>query len=278
VAVTIQLASSPALGRELNEDRAGSVGPVAWVLDGASVPESLETCCERDASWLVDHLDATFRRVFVADPLIDLREALKTAIAEAADDHAQGCEFADRHWGPSSTVALGRISSDTADVLVLGGATAIVAQGLETTRISDQRLYEVAVDQRTAARSGRPGAREELVRAERAARNQDGGYWIASDTPAAATQARAESFASHHCGIQVALLTDGAYRAVDPYACVFGSLQLIEELRIQDPGGLIRQVRAYERRNRSGYDERTQASDDATIAWLVTLRPRAVRS
>jgi hypothetical protein len=55
-------------------------------------------------------------------------------------------------------------------------------------------------------------------------------------------------------------------------------LQLIEELRIQDPGGLIRQVRAYERRNRSGYDERTQASDDATIAWLVTLRPRAVRS
>ena len=253
-----------------NEDRAGSVGNVAWVLDGAASPPEVPKCCECDAVWLVDRMDRALRSVLTTDPSLALTAALKLAILATQEAHVACCSRPDAHLGPSSTVAIARLDHRGAEVLVLGDSVILVEQDGEVAHLSDHRLQNVAAALRSRVRMGDDNARAELVAKEKAERNRASGYWIVADDPIAADHAVLARFEG--AVSTVALFTDGAYRARHPFRLLPNDQELLHITRREGAASILQRVRAAEESDptRTRFP-RSGKTDDATIAllWLA---------
>ncbi|HEY6799152.1 MAG TPA: protein phosphatase 2C domain-containing protein, partial [Agromyces sp.] len=196
----LRWASEPRLGGSVNEDRVGMSREAVWVLDGAGTPAGVSSCCDKDAAWYVERIDAALNRQLEQRDDAPLVEILAAAIADVQHEHAAGCAEPTSGRGPSSTVAIARRSGSWLDTLVLGDSTILLDHGTHITTIRDTRLAAIAPELRrdikTAIAAGHgyrqaehEHRRAELVHAERQSRNRDGGYWIAADDPTAATHA-----------------------------------------------------------------------------------------
>ncbi|MGH8906495.1 MAG: hypothetical protein ACRD0K_08260 [Egibacteraceae bacterium] len=122
----------------------------------------------------------------------------------------------------------------------------------------------------------------ELVEHERAARNQPGGYWIASHNPNAAFEAITGTVPiGEEPGAvrRVVLLTDGAQRAVAPFGLHQSWDGLMRALVTDGPARCIEAIRAAETSDPDGRRfPRGRPSDDATaLLWHLIDRP-ATRS
>jgi hypothetical protein len=190
------IASVPRPGRRHSEDLTAVVGPNAWVLDGASGPGPAQACCELDVRWYVQRL-STFLAATLDGSSLDLSSALASAISQVAAEHEALCSPQPRGSAPSATVAMLRRRGDILDYLVLGDSSVLLDLGATVECQSDKRLGLVAQEVREQLRNHLAAGRgydhphhgrllNELIAAERAVRNTEGGYWIASLDPDAA--------------------------------------------------------------------------------------------
>ncbi|MGH8932895.1 MAG: hypothetical protein ACRDZO_20300 [Egibacteraceae bacterium] len=280
----VTFATCPQPGKAGAEDLCGAVGDLAWVLDGASVPAELSRCCDLDARWYVTRLSAALLDAFTTSPAQDLGKLLACAIAKSADEHHSAChDAADESLAPSATVALARRRVDALDYLVLGDA-AVLLEAADGVRFhTDDRLAQVRPDLRNEIRAKLAAGMGfdspvyqsllvELVRHERAARNQPGGYWIASQNPDAAFEAvQGTARIGEGAGAvrRVGLLTDGARRAVTPLGVYCSWDALMRALVTEGPARCIDAIRAAETGDPDGRRfPRSKPSDDATaLVW-----------
>jgi Protein phosphatase 2C len=290
--MSMTFATAAGMGKACNEDLCGASGDAAWMLDGASVPPGIVTCCERDAVWYVHRLVAALRPSLATRPELDLREVLAGAIGAVRCEHETTCRRGSGHaLGPSATVALVRRRGQILDYLVLGDTAVLLGIGDGVICHSDRRLVHVGVpireEIRRRLRSG--GGYDSsthrllvkwLVECEWAARNIIGGYWIASDDPAAAFHALTGS-----CRIgqrpgevrRLALLTDGAQRAVTHFGLHDCWAALMAALIADGPDVCIQAVRTAEALDPDGRRfPRTKPSDDVTaFIWDLTGTPNS---
>lgn len=184
------------------------------VLDGASA-------FDRDAPPADAYVDALFAAL---TERIDSPEPIPAVLARAIGCAAREVN-AERGAGPSSTVAILREDDDWTEAAILGDSTIMLglADG-GTHRLTDDRMGDVASTERQQYRDrlrageGYDEHHRTMLRAiqtaERAARNQEAGYWIAEADPRAAEHASIRRFARADVGWFV-LATDGAQRAFD---------------------------------------------------------------
>lgn len=279
----LRWASEPRLGSDLNEDRVGMAGNAVWVLDGAGTPSGVSACCDKDATWYVDHLNAALAAVLETGEEFPLSGVLANAIADVREQHATGCHDASAGRGPSSTIAIARRRDRWLDLLVLGDSTILLDHGTHTTAMRDRRLAEIAPDLRqeikTAIAHGRGYEnaehslrRSRLVQLERERRNREGGYWIAADDPAVAGHALVQSvpIGSTSSSVRaVALMSDGAERATAVFGLYASDRELLDAAGVQGPKSCINRVRTAETDDPSGQRHpRTKRSDDASfVVW-----------
>jgi serine/threonine protein phosphatase PrpC len=292
VAERLRWASEPGLHHNTNEDRIGMVNNAVWVLDGATTPATVSSCCEKDARWYVDRLNAALTAHLEHQQQVDLRHALAAAIGEVQEAHAASCHDPTAGRGPSSTVAIARRDGTWLDVLVLGDSTILLDHGDHVTTITDTRLAFVALELRreieTALANGRgyrdpdhERRRAQLVEAERLSRNRDGGYWIAADQPQAADHALT---ARHRIGPEspsvsrLLLMSDGVQRAASVLALYDSNDRLFAAAVDEGPEACIRTIRAAEANDLTGRRHpRTNLSDDASlVVWDIDGAPYAV--
>ena len=212
------------------------------VLDGATA--RTETGCVHGVAWYARHL----ANAIIGHPDLPPEDALARAIVQTADHH-RTCDL--EHPGtPSAAVAIVQAQPDILRYLVLGDVTMVVdtRHGLQV--VTDDRVSKTALAERAVADAlpnGSPQKAEALVRmkhAELAARNVPGGFWVATADPHVVRHALTGEFPLADV-FRVALLTDGAARAVEPLQLHdWGSL--VDLLSSVDPEELIRQVRAAE--------------------------------
>lgn len=288
----VRWASEPGLDDDTNEDRIGMVNDAIWVLDGATTPATVSSCCDKDARWYVDRLDAALAAQLTHEQHVDLRHALAAAISEVQDAHAASCPNPTAGEGPSSTVAIARRDGPWLDVLVLGDSTILLDHGDRVTTVRDTRLASVAPELRheikTALASGHgyrdpdhERRRARLVKAERLHRNRDGGYWIAADQPRAADRALT---ARHPIGTgfpsvgRLLLMSDGVQRAASLLSLYDSDERLFARVAQDAPEACIRQIRAAEANDPTGRRyPRIKLSDDASlILWDVASGRRAI--
>ncbi|MGH8898069.1 MAG: protein phosphatase 2C domain-containing protein [Egibacteraceae bacterium] len=288
--MSVTFASAAGLGKACNEDLCGAGTKAAWVLDGASVPPGIATCCERDAVWYVHRLADALSSCLAAQPPADLRNVLADAIDAVRREHEATCRRGSGHaLGPSATVALVRRQEQVLDYLVLGDTAVLLDTGDDVICHSDRRLAQVAapIREEIYRRLRRGGGYDSsthrslvnrLIEYERMARNTLGGYWTASDDPAAAFQAITGSYQIGQRPGEVrrlALLTDGAQRAVTHFGTHGSWSALMTALVADGPQACIQTVRAAEAVDPDGRRFlRTQPSDDATVLiWDLTRTP-----
>jgi hypothetical protein len=185
------------------------------VLDGATAFGSATISGQAYADQLGQHL----LDQLIADPEVDLRDALATAIRRtvAAMRLAPGAS-------PSSTVSILREGCHGYDLLTLGDSPILWGTGERQVKFTDDRLAAVGESYRRAYRArlrkghGFDDTHRDLLRklqeVQAQRRNREGGYWIAEASPAAALQAITERIPRGAISWAV-LTTDGAFNLID---------------------------------------------------------------
>jgi hypothetical protein len=248
-----------------SEDRAIVAPNLVVVLDGATV--RTETGCIHGVAWYVERLASAI----VDGAALGPTQALATAISRTADIHRDTCDL-DHVATPSAAAAIVEIIDGQLRYLVLGDVTVVIDTGDEAVVVVDNRVSHTAVRERAVADGLRSGSAEKaaalvtMKHAELAARNTDGGYWIAASNPAAAAHALTGAIPVESVR-RAAVLTDGATRAVDPFG-LYGWPNLLDALDAYGPAALITQVRAVEASDPDGSRwPRNKLSDDATAVF-----------
>ena len=251
----VQGATAPGRPERANEDRWGARGPLAWVIDGASQPAGTEGALSAAdyARRLGEELSVRATWESAALP-----EILAAAIAAVGTADAPGP-------GPAATVAMLRSRGEELEWLVLGDAGCAVPDEMGQPRvIIDDRLARVAVAQRQARRRARREGAEpqvlaelsqRLYRAELAARNTAGGYWVAADLPEAAEYALT-GIAEHGPAL---LFTDGMSAQVGPGARWVSWAQAWRDWRAHPPRQAVAEAQAAAR------SQSSSTVDDATL-------------
>lgn len=180
----------------LDQDRAGSSGRLLWVLDGSTDPES-DDGPGMFADGISEQLERIGREmeVYPSSRTPDLPEILAEAIGRNAH----------RETGFFATVAMSLHSDSATQTLVLGDTVALAsspgdADGriFQPRVLADRRVLSVAETERSRLQQAvYEGAsfevvhclQRELLSAERAMTNRDGGFWAVADDPRVATRA-----------------------------------------------------------------------------------------
>jgi len=264
----VRFATEAGPGRRVNEDTAFAVGSLVAVFDGVTQPIGLDTGCPHGPAWFVQRLAARLIEAYLALPTEPLQPLLASAIEAVRGDHGGGCDL--NHPGtPAASVAMLRDLGGRVEYLVLADVIAVLDQGGEMVVVADRRFEQTIAGVRQAALvPGATGTDDQAARTRWATEqkwlhtNQPGRYWIAAANP----QAAYEAVTGLGCANRVALLTDGASCAVEP----FGLLDwpdALDLLTVQGPAALIRRVREAERADLHGsVHPRYKRHDDATAA------------
>jgi hypothetical protein len=264
----VAFATQPAADGALNEDFIAATTQLVILLDGASVPEGLETGCRHGTAWYVARLGTRLLEELTAQPSQLLTDALATAIHGVASLHADTCEL-DHPGAPSAALALIREADQTVDYLVLADTTILLDATSDFLVVSDDRLTQVAVTEHSAMHREATGTVShrrryaDLVTELRRHRNQAEGYWVASSTPDAAYQALTGSIPRLEVR-RAALLSDGATRLADRFG-VMAWPRVFDLLDREGPSSLIMQTREAESSDPNGRRwPRSKRHDDAS--------------
>jgi hypothetical protein len=262
----VRAATQPGSPDKTSEDWAHASQDLVVVLDGATA--RTETGCVHGVHWYAAQLGTALVDL-AGERDADLTEVLRQGIERVAAAHQQ-CDL--RHPGtPSAGVAILRPDGR---YLVLGDVS-IVADGPSAPVVivdprvdTTGRAERAEVDRHLIGTPEKAAALIPMKRAELAARNVPGGYWIAAADPAAAEHSltgkldfREES--------RAAVLTDGAARAVT--LGLMGWSDLLDQLATRGPADLIALVRQAETSDPLGARwPRNKASDDATAVFITS--------
>lgn len=265
-------ATEPGNPDQPNEDWALVSPGLAVVLDGATA--RTDTGCVHGVAWFAHQLGGAIV-ASAATRANSLAGCLATAIDRVARLHPQ-CNLT--HPGtPSAAVGVIRLVGDQLEYLVLGDISVCLANSSGHIQVvTDDRVSATARRAREEAGTFAIGSTEQaeaLVRmkkAELAARNKPGGYWVAANDPTAAEHAITGSVRRDDIA-DLAVLTDGATRIVDPFKLMDWA-GVFRVLREQGPAELIRRVRGAESSDPDGQKwARNKRSDDATILHLSSI-------
>lgn len=236
-----------------DEDAAGVLGPAAVVCDGAGIPARYRRGCRHEVAWYSHLLTAHLLRR-LQDPGLDLREALRRAIADVSAEHEGTCDLA--AGGPSATVVAvreeAREEGRVLEHLVLADSSLLLdLRGGGTRRVTDDRV------ERAARTAGSADALEAL-------RNAPGGFWVARHETEAADEALCgstpiEQLRAAH------LVSDGATRPADLLGTRTDAS--LTAALTQDPAAVLRDLRAAERALPTRRAPRKR-HDDATVVSL----------
>ncbi|MEU4381224.1 hypothetical protein [Micromonospora echinofusca] len=266
----VRSASAPPPGRPVNEDFVFRFGPLAGVLDGATVPEGFDTGCVHGPSWYVRHLAARLGLAEAVRPTATLMSNLAAAILAVRADHGGGCDL-DHPGTPSSTVCLLRDGGDHLDYLVLCDSPLVLDAGGRISVVTDDRLDAATAAVRATVAAVPAGSADRLTRfrlavgVQRERMNRTHGYWVAAADPDAAFHAVTGTLPLRGPGAvrRAALLSDGASALVEQ----FGLLDwagLLDVATAEGPGALIDRVRAAERDHPDRL-RRHKPADDASV-------------
>lgn len=255
--------------RGATEDRIYVGDHFAMVLDGASSPDH----GHREGGWYATVLGEGLAAQLRQTPDVPLGQAVREAIAAITARHRLTPGSA-----PSATLAIVRWNLSTVEAFVLGDSPVAVERTdgrVEVVR--DDRLSAVAPRERqafleAAARGGfgfdHPDEWRALVAAQRRARNQPGGYWIAEATPEAADHAvRAEW--PRETVASVLVVTDGVAAGPDTYGVPPSWAEAIRTARA-DPQRLVDAVHEAEVTDASGRRwPRSKRHDDKAVMMII---------
>jgi hypothetical protein len=255
-----------------NEDWMACSSDLVVVLDGATV--RTKSGCSHGPSWFARKLGAAIigHGASLSRSLTDI---LTEAIEDVAALHIGTCDLTDPA-APSAAVAIVRVEEDVIRYLTLGDVTIVADKGDEIVAITDNRVSATATAERHEADGFLIGSAEKteamarMKTAELAAKNREGGYWIAGSDPTAVEHAITGMWPTSSIR-RLAVLTDGAARYVTMFRPDLSWRAVLDILEHNGPTRLIEDVRLLEHNDPEGRRyPRNKKSDDATVVYAIS--------
>lgn len=258
-------------GRDLNEDAAGAGGDLAWVLDGARSPVAPRHG-PSDAAWLVGEIDTRLRAAAAAgagldDALGRLASALPVAWGPADDTDPAGgptscLALLQRHAGPDGARIDAAILGDV--VVMMDGRDGPVIWTDERVRPFEARTIAVAAGSSRPPDGSIAPDVAQTIRTNRRAINTPQGFAVVSPARPWLHLARRFSARLAH-GSRIALMSDGFWRLVDPFA-LLSPRELLDALLRGEAEALLGRLRRAEQGDGDARCwPRIKIHDDATV-------------
>ena len=274
-------------GGGTNEDRIGTSGEFAWVIDGATdVLDEPLTPAPTDADWLAGTLDAALH-VYGAHPtcsFADLPGHLTDVAAQSFAAVARRQPEA-RHEHPSASALVVRHAAGILSYWAVSDCTLIVAppgedlitlSGVAREEAGDSRLRHAVRQQQAetqiqaAAERDPPELLDQmrpLLQDMRARMNREDGYGVLSITPTPEAFIRS-GFITAPAGTELLLASDGFMRLVDVFQR-HDAQSLLSAAREHGLKRLAEELRAMETADRTGSAHpRVKSTDDASALLL----------
>ncbi|MBK1833734.1 protein phosphatase 2C domain-containing protein [Roseibacillus ishigakijimensis] len=223
------IASEP--GGRSNEDRAGSGGAFAWMLDGVTgiTSERLFPEEKSDAIWFAQNFDHALQALAPGkeNPLDLLAAALRLVLARADQENPRWRTFPP-HLLPAASLSLVHLGEEETTLLSIGDCINLVREKDGTLRqIGDQRVArheEESVALLTRLQKIRPAlppaelsARlRPILSQQRRERNSARGFWVADLSERWLPELVCTTLATSSLA-QILLCTDGLYRLCDVF-------------------------------------------------------------
>ena len=260
-------ASEPGSPDKPNEDGVVITASMVAILDGATV--RTDTGCIHGVPWYVEHVSESLRNHSELSPT----HALAVAIEQTAAAHSDTCDLS-HPATPSAAVAMVCVNEDSIQYLVLGDVTLAIETTNELRLVVDNRVDGTAIAERAVADGLPAGSQAKIAalvrmkRAELAARNVEGGYWIAAADSSAVSHSLTGEIPLVSARRAV-LLTDGAARAVNTFKS-YDWPDVFLAVASAGPAALIKKVRIAEESDPTGNRyPRNKIHDDATVAAVT---------
>lgn len=182
---SIEYATYPKPGRDTSEDIVGHGNGFFWLLDGATPPSGPNAAVLTQV--FLKEISQNLHHVAGADDCFTPCDLLRRAICLTRENFPV---VPDHSYLPCATAIIGKLDGDQFSYLVLGDSYLIVA-GESPIVIYDDRLKNIAVEERDRVRSLRVQgvdeksdiyriARNALISSEMTRKNTPDGYWIVS--------------------------------------------------------------------------------------------------
>jgi hypothetical protein len=269
-----------------NEDRAGSVGNILWVIDSATglgeQPSYIGKNGETDAAWLAQRLHDFFLQNAAAFGFdhAGLIQTAHAALKKEFNDNKHTTPEADYAF-PSAGLTLLTFDAKTIKISALGDCTTLLRHTNGT--ITKQSGDPVQIENDTRATAELVQLRQSLpesehhkmrhlilpsLRKNRGMANQTGGFGsftIARDIPSDFIR----SFDVAAPDIQdLAIMSDGFYAVVEDYHAL-DDIGLMNSLSQNEAEQIGQKIRAIEGQDPLGHKfPRLKKSDDATVLYL----------
>lgn len=252
-----------------NEDWVTATPSAVVVLDGVTAPRGVEAGCHHGITWFVNQL-GKYLLAFMENDDESISDSLAKAISRVGALHADTCVLA-APGTPAAAVAALRVRGRSVEYLVLADTSIVLDTTSGVTVVSDHRVENAAPEATARTREDPIGSPEHqakvahMSKVQLERRNTAGGYWVAASDPAAAEHAITGALPIGEV-TRVAVLTDGASRAVDMFRKM-DWLECLDFLQVHGPRDLIAFVRSIEDEDPDGRRwPRFKKSDDATAA------------
>jgi hypothetical protein len=266
----VSFVTEPASPSRANEDFIAATPSAVVLLDGAGVPDGLDTGCSHGVGWFTIELGTRLLTQLVTRTSESLADGLAQTIGEVRALHERDCDL-DHPGTPAAAVALLRDRGDRVEYLVLADCTILLKTRAGVQVVTDDRIAHIATAERADRDAGAGGSaghqlgQSRLVTAQRSYRNREGGYWVASSDQGAAYKAIAGTVVRQQIS-RAAAMTDGATRLVDRFALALWG-EVLALLEDEGPEALVLRVRDAERNDPQGIRwPRGKRHDDATVA------------
>lgn len=262
-------------GSGKNEDRLGYRSDLFWVLDGATSLATTDIDLNKLA--LQYFVDLWQSYLELCDSQLSLKAIVREGIQKVVSNYRKHPQFSELAI-PSLTLALGLVQEGSLQLLILGDCKVFVKTSSGIQIFSDERIRsfdESAIAQKVIKK--REGLSENaaakyiqpLLANNRKSKNQEGGYWVVSESEEAVDRAITSALIPINQIEEMLFMTDGFSRIIDLFEISDSPKMLLEEVREQGLEYLYQRLRTLEKADPyNNQYPRLKTSDDATALYL----------
>lgn len=259
----------------LSEDFVGKNENFYWLLDGATPPRG--ELNHKHTRYFVEELDKALTKYSVSSD--NTKELLFNALEEIRKVFEE--KGLDKYkYLPCSTAIVVKVTDEYIEYSVLGDSTLGIRINNEVKIISDNRLENIAVDERKKVCALRfqgiderneqySSIRKNLIDEERKHMNVNGGYWIASLQPIAAEHAiHGKVNISKDNNVMVIMVSDGLERLVSVFSKYKNVCEIGDDLILNGEPTIFSKLRELENNKDNFKKPIASKNDDASYLLL----------
>lgn len=265
-------------GKIKSEDVVGYSNGFMWLIDGATPPHNV------NANLTYDYVNVLSSYIHLNSFSSDcIKELARVSINQAAHYiESRYGEFDETDYTPYATLIIVKIDEDCIEYVVIGDSYMVIETSDEILELSDDRLSNVAVDERDYLRELIENgvsdtsqeyldARKRLIEVESGFKNVEGGYWVVGFDEHVLDHALT-GCVKYRDWVKISLMSDGLARLSTHFTNCKSSHDIVDLVDKLGVLNVVNELRSIEKSGVGMIKHLSSSHDDASYISCVKYR------